>query len=331
MLRRNPVPQSSPRSKSTSAEEIDGVRITHPDRVVFQDAGITKRDLAEYCVGVAKWMLPQLVRRPLTLVRCPEGTAKPCFYQKQPPQGLPDSVKRMPIRFKEGDSVGVYVEDLAGLLALIQFGVLEVHVWQASIDNIERPDRIVFDLDPGPNVEWPRVVDAALLLRDSLKELSLVSFVKTTGGKGLHIVVPIESERPWSEVKEFSKAMSQALVTADPSRYTLSMSKAARPGKIFIDYLRNERGATAVVAYSPRARAGAPVSFPLDWKELRKTRTANAVTVSNALARLKKRTRDPWKDLIKVRQTISDAAMKAVSAIGSDSLRSKRPRSASKK
>jgi bifunctional non-homologous end joining protein LigD len=331
MLRRNPVPPSSSRSKSASAEEIDGVRITHPDRVVFQDAGITKRDLAEYCVGVAKWMLPHLVRRPLTLVRCPEGTAKPCFYQKQPPQGLPDSVKRIPIRFKEGNSVGVYVEDLAGLLALIQFGVLEVHVWQASIDDIERPDRIVFDLDPGPNVEWPRVADAALLLRDSLKELSLVSFVKTTGGKGLHIVVPIEPERPWSEVKEFSKAMSQALVTADPSRYTLSMSKAARPGKIFIDYLRNERGATAVVAYSPRARAGAPVSFPLDWKELNKTRAGNAVTVSNALARLKKRTRDPWKDLTKVRQTISDPAMQAVLDIQPRTLGTSRRRKAAKK
>jgi bifunctional non-homologous end joining protein LigD len=314
MLRRNPDSQSSPRSKS-AAEEIDGVRITHPDRVVFQDAGITKRDLAEYCVGVAKWMLPHLVRRPLTLVRCPEGTAKPCFYQKQPPQGLPESVKRMPIRFKEGPSVGVYVDDLSGLLALIQFGVLEVHVWQASIDDIERPDRIVFDLDPGPKVEWRQVVDTAILLRDSLNELSLASFVKTTGGKGLHVVVPIEPKRRWSEVKEFSKAMAQALVTAEPSRYTLSMSKAARPGKIFVDYLRNERGATAVVAYSPRARAGAPVSFPLDWKELRKTRAANAVTVSNALARLKKRSRDPWSDLPKTHQRITDAALRAVLSI----------------
>jgi bifunctional non-homologous end joining protein LigD len=310
----------------SAAEEVHGVRVTHPDRVVFQDAGITKRDLAEYFAAVADWMLPHVVRRPLTLVRCPEGTARPCFYQKQPPQGLPPSVKRMPIRFKEGPSVGVYVEDLQGLLALVQFGVLEVHAWQASVDDIERPDRIVFDLDPGPDVEWSRVVEAALLLRDSLKELSLISFVKTTGGKGLHIVVPIEPERSWAEAKEFSKAMAQALVTSEPSRYTLTMSKAARPGKIFIDYLRNERGATAVVAYSPRARPGAPVSLPLDWNQLRKTRAANAATVDNVLQKLKKRARDPWKSLSCVRQTLSESAFQAILSVQtSNSNRGQRP------
>jgi len=315
MPRPTAVPKSSPRSKSSAAEELYGVRFTHPDRVVFQDAGITKRDLADYCAAVADWMLPQVVHRPLTLVRCPEGMGKPCFYQKQPPQGLPQSVKRMPIRFKEGPSVGVYVEDLKGLLALIQFGVLEIHAWQASVDQIERPDRIVFDLDPGANVAWSRVVDGALLLRDSLKELSLDSFVKTTGGKGLHVVVPLEPKRPWSEIKEFSKAMAQALVVAEPTRYTLSMSKAARPGKIFIDYLRNERGATAVVAYSPRARPGAPISLPIDWKELRKMHAANTATVGNVLPQLKKRTRDPWKDLSKIRQTLTDGALRAVLSV----------------
>lgn len=313
--------KSAPRSTSSGAEELYGVRVTHPDRVVFQDAEITKRDLADYCGAVADWMLPHLVHRPLSLVRCPEGMGKPCFYQKQPPLGLPETVKRVPIRFKEGPSVGVYVEDLQGVVALIQFGVLEIHAWQARVDDIERPDRIVFDLDPGPDVPWSRVVEGALLLRDSLKELSLVSFVKTTGGKGLHVVVPIEARRPWSEIKEFSKAMAQALVVAEPNNYTLSMSKAVRPGKIFVDYLRNERGATAVVAYSPRARAGAPISLPLDWRDLKKVDAANTATVGNVLPKLKKRARDPWKDLKKVRQSISDRALRAVLSIDPAAIR----------
>jgi bifunctional non-homologous end joining protein LigD len=274
-------------------------------------------------------MLPHLVRRPLSLVRCPGGMGKPCFYQKQPPQGLPASVKRIPIRFKEEQTVGVYIEDLEGLLALIQFGVLEIHAWQSSVEQIERPDRIVFDLDPGPNVAWSRVVDAALLLRGSLKELGLTSFVKTTGGKGLHIVLPIEPKRPWSEIKEFTKTMAEALVVADPGGYTVSMSKAARPGKIFVDYLRNERGATAVAAYSPRARDGAPVSFPLDWRELRKTQAGNQATVRDVPAKLKKRKSDPWAELLKVRQSISDDALRAISSIRPDSVHVTRRRTKS--
>lgn len=302
------------------------MRLTHPDRVVYPDVGITKRDLAEYCASVADWMLPHLVHRPLSLVRCPAGMGKPCFYQKQPPQGLPASVKRIRIRFKDEDTIGVYIEDLEGLLALIQFGVLEIHAWQSSVDQIERPNRIVFDLDPGPNVAWSRVVDAALMLCGSLKELGLTSFVKTTGGKGLHIVLPIEARRPWSDIKEFAKWMAEAIVVADPGNYTLSMSKAARPGKIFIDYLRNERGATAVTAYSPRARAGAPVSFPLDWRELRKTQAGNFATVLDVPTRLKKRKKDPWADLLHVRQTISDEALRALSSIRPGSVSGTRPR-----
>ncbi len=289
MLRPSPIPKSSPRSKSSAAEELYGVRFTHPDRVVFQDAGITKRDLADYCAAVADWMLPHLVHRPLTLVRCPEGTGKPCFYQKQPPQGLP--------RKREADADSLQggllrrrlrrrLERAAGADPVRRAGNSRLAGERRTISSGPTGSCSISTL--GPTSHGPRVVDAALLLRDSLKELSLVSFVKTTGGKGLHIVVPIEPQRPWSEVKEFSKAMAQALVVADPSRYTLSMSKAARPGKIFIDYLRNERGATAVVAYSPRARAGAPVSLPLDWKELRKTRAGNAATVDNVLAAIKK-------------------------------------------
>ena len=164
MLRRSPKPESTLKSKASRPGELYGIRFTHPDRVIYADVGITKRDLAEYCAAVAGWMLPHLARRPLTLVRCPAGMGKPCFYQKQPPQGLPACVQRLPIRFKDEETEGVYIEDLSGLIALIQFGVLEIHAWQSSVKNIERPDQIVFDLDPGPNVPWSRVVDAALLL-----------------------------------------------------------------------------------------------------------------------------------------------------------------------
>jgi bifunctional non-homologous end joining protein LigD len=304
MLRRNPVPQSSPRSKSASAEEIDGVRITHPDRVVFQDAGITKRDLAEYCVGVAKWMLPHLVHRPLTLVRCPEGTAKPCFYQKQPPQGLPDTVKRMPIRFKEGTSVGVYVEDLAGLLALIQFGVLEVHVWQASIDDIERPDRIVFDLDPGEGVAYSQVVDAALLLRERLEALKLVSFCRTTGGHGLHIVTPLSGPTTWAQARAFSKGMAEDLSHEAPQRFVATVSKEARRGRILIDWLRNGLGATAVASYSPRAREGATVAAPLAWTEVTPALDPRAFTVRTMPTRLSGRGADAWAGYEDVKQAV---------------------------
>jgi bifunctional non-homologous end joining protein LigD len=329
MLRRSPKPKPAPKSKASGPGELYGIRFTHPDRVIYDDVGITKRDLAEYCAAVADWMLPHLVRRPLTLVRCPAGMGKPCFYQKQPPQGLPACVKRLPIRFKEEQTVGVYVEDLSGVIALIQFGVLEIHAWQSSVKNIERPDQIIFDLDPGPEVAWTQVVDAALLLRGSLKELGLTSFLKTTGGKGLHIVVPLEPKRPWSEVKEFTRSMAEALVVADPSKYTVSMSKAARPGKIFVDYLRNERGATAVVAYSPRARPGAPVSLPLEWKELKKTQVGNSVTLLDVPARLKKRKTDPWADLLSIRQSISNEALRAVSNIRAETIHKTRRRTKS--
>jgi bifunctional non-homologous end joining protein LigD len=300
-----------------SSGVLSGVRLTHPDRVVYPDVGLTKRDVAEYYAAVAKWLLPHVADRTLSLVRCPAGIAGQCFYQKQPPQGLPASVKQMKIDFKGTPSVGVYIEDVAGLLALVQFGVLEIHAWQSHVDNLERPDRVIFDLDPGPNVEWSRVIETALLVREFLKHLKLTSFVKTTGGKGLHIVAPIAPERSWDELKEFCHGIANVITVADPAHFAATMSKAARPGKIYLDYLRNERGATAVAPYSTRARAGAPVSMPLSWTELRRVKSGSAFTVENALAHLKKRKRDPWEGYGRLKQRISDAAIRSIASLQS--------------
>jgi bifunctional non-homologous end joining protein LigD len=311
------APKSRTTKKKTTVDPLQGVRLTHPDRVVYPDAGITKREVAEYFAAVAPWMLPHVAGRPLSLVRCPEGMSGTCFYQKQPPQGLPSCVKQIKIQIKDALTVNVYIEDVAGLLALVQFGVLEIHVWQSRADDVERPDRLVFDLDPGPNVEWSQVIDTAFLVRDFLQHLGLTSFVKTTGGKGLHIVAPIARSRSWDEVKEFCHGVATLITGSDPNHFAATMSKAARPGKIYIDYLRNERGSTAVAPYSSRARDGAPVSMPLSWTELRRVKSGVAFTVANALAHIKKRKTDPWGGYGRLKQRITDAARKSIANLQS--------------
>ncbi|HET6327935.1 MAG TPA: non-homologous end-joining DNA ligase [Planctomycetaceae bacterium] len=317
-VKRRTTAKKTPAKKTKSSVDLlQGVRLTHPDRVVYPDVGITKRDVAEYFVAVAPWMLPHVAGRPLSLVRCPAGMAGTCFYQKQPPQGLPPSVQLIKIQIKDTLTVNTYIEDVDGLLALVQFGVLEIHAWQSQADDIERPDRLVFDLDPGPDVEWTRVIDAALLVRDFLKHLGLTSFVKTTGGKGLHVVAPIARNRSWDEVKDFCHGIATVITGADPNHFAATMSKAARPGKIYIDYLRNERGSTAIAPYSTRARDGAPVSMPLTWTELRDVKSGAAFTVANATAYLKKRKRDPWESYGRLKQRITEAAVKSIAKLRS--------------
>lgn len=299
-----------PARKKSSESQLPDVRLTNPKRVVYPELGITKLDVALYYVQVAKWMLPHVTDRPLTLVRCPEGMSGQCFYQKHPPEGMSKAVERIPIR--EKDEVDTYgaIHDLEGLLALVQFGALEIHAWGSRIDDIERPDRLVFDLDPDPTVPWKHVVAAALSLRDTLKTLGLTSFVKTTGGKGLHIVVPIQRKLAWPEVKEFCRRVVEMIAREAPDQYVTNMSKAKRVGKIFLDYLRNDRGATAVVAYSTRAKPVATVSVPLDWKELDKLKSPASFTVKNLPQRLAKLRRDPWAEIGKVRQSITQSAVK---------------------
>jgi bifunctional non-homologous end joining protein LigD len=281
-----------------------GVRLTSPDKVLYPEDGITKLELADYYRSVADWMLPHVVGRPLVLVRCPEGHHKECFYQKHPAVGTPETLRQIPVEESGKTEKYVVVDDAAGLISLAQIGALELHAWGSRADRLERPDRLVFDLDPDAAVPWPRVVQSARQVRQFLQELGLESFLKTTGGKGLHLVVPIDRRHDWEAAKAFCKRVAELIVLADRAHYTANMSKAARGGKIFVDYLRNARGSTAVTAYSTRARPHAPISTPLAWEELSPRVHSDAYTVRNLARRLEALRRDPWEEIDSMRQSL---------------------------
>jgi bifunctional non-homologous end joining protein LigD len=286
--------------------EVAGVRITHPDRVLFPDLGLTKLDLARHYQAVGGRLLPHLRDRPLSLVRCPSGRGGQCFYQKHLGKEFPKTIRRVRIQEKEGGS-GAYgvANSLAAVVALVQMGVMEIHTWGSRRDRLERPDRMIFDLDPDEGLPWARVIEAARELRDRLGELGLRSFLKTTGGKGLHVVVPLLRRNGWEEVHDFSAAVAEDFVRRRPDRYVATASKEKREGRLFIDYLRNTRGATAVAPYSTRAKPGAPVSTPIAWDELTPDLHSDHFTVANLPARLAALDRDPWDGLAAVRQSIT--------------------------
>ena len=312
--------KSAQASGSKPSGERFAFRLTHPDRTVFAEQGITKRDLANYYVAVADWILPHVVGRPLSLVRCPGGAGGDCFFQKHPLPGMPVSVDRIEIQEKSGSATYVMVHNLEGLIALVQFGTLEIHAWGSTEEDVEHPDRMVIDLDPDPAVPWKEVINAAKSVSDRLADFRLKSFVKTTGGKGLHVVVPLARRRTWPEVKQFAKALADQMVADEPNRFIATMSKAARRGKIFVDYLRNERGATSVVAYSTRARSGTPVSVPLSWEELGKLRSPQQFTIQNVPDRLAKLRHNPWDGISKLRQVLELKPRRGATA-GSASVR----------
>ena len=292
--------------KAAAKEASTGpVKLTHPNRVYWKDAGVTKQQLADYYTAVWDRIAPHLVNRPLALLRCPEGIEGQCFFQKHAAAGLiSDRIKRH--KDGQGEEL-IYVEDLDGLLTLVQAGVLEIHVWGSTIDDVEHCNRIVFDLDPGDDVKWADVNKAARDLRERLAAVKLKSFVKTTGGKGLHVVVPTNGT-PWDETKDFAHAMVLAMTADEPERYVSKMTKSIRKGKIFLDYLRNGRGATAIVAYSTRARPGAAVSVPVDWDELGPKLAPNKFTVLNLARRLGALKNDPWAELGKMKQSLPKLA-----------------------
>jgi bifunctional non-homologous end joining protein LigD len=281
---------------------IAGVRLTSPEKVLYPEQGITKRELAEYHLAVAGRMLTHLAKRPVTMVRCPTGRQKTCFYQRHAGSGVPEEISQVSI---EGfDEPYLYIEDEAGLVALVQMGVLEVHPWNARIDRPDRPDRIVFDLDPGEGLGFADVVEAAHEVRAALDQVGLGSFAKTTGGKGIHVVVPIERTAGWDEAKGFAKALAAALAEAQPTRYLTRISKAERVGKIFIDYLRNDPTSTAVAPYSTRARPGAPVAMPLTWEELDVSLDPGRFNLRTVPKLIEKQTLDPWATIGDVRQRL---------------------------
>jgi bifunctional non-homologous end joining protein LigD len=290
--------------------EVAGVRLTHPDRVLWEEQGLTKQGLAEFYVGIADWLLPHIVGRPLALVRCPSGQEKGCFFQKHSWAGLDEHVEREMVRDEDGEEEVLAVRDIQGVVALVQAGVLEIHPWGATLSDIERPDRIIFDFDPSEDVPWEHVLDGARELRERLRAAGLESFPKTTGGKGLHVVVPLTPAAGWDEVKAFARGLAEAMEADQPRRYLAKATKSARKGRIFIDYLRNGRGVKAVAAYSTRARAGAPVSTPLAWDELSPALKSNRFTVSNLPARLGAMKEDPWEPFWTVRQTLPGARVR---------------------
>ena len=277
------------------------VRFTHPDRVYWVEVGVTKQNLADYYAAVWDWMAPHVIGRPLALVRCPDGTKGECFFQKHASAGLTERNLRI-VTDRNGQQV-LAVENLDGLLSLVQAGVLEVHVRGSRIDSLDLCDRIVFDLDPGEGVEWQQTVQAAREVRERLASLKLESFVKLSGGKGLHVVAPIEGAG-WDETKSFVQAFAFAMAADDPDRYVAKMTKSIRGGKIFVDYMRNSLEQTSVAAYSTRARSGAPVSVPVSWQELARTTGADQYTLLNLMPRLRGRKQDPWKDMGRVRQRL---------------------------
>jgi len=292
------------RDDDHKAVTIEGVRISHPDRVLYPGEKVTKKTLVEYYVAVADHILPHVAGRPMSLVRCPEGAGGECFFQKHASPGFPDALRQVQIRDKSGKQPYLYIEDAAGLAAAVQMGVLELHIWGSHVDTLDQPDRIVFDFDPDEELQFGMVKDAAIEMRERLAAIGLVSFAMASGGKGLHVVVPLKPKHGWDDVKGFAEARARTLAAESPDRYLAVMSKAKRKGRIFIDYLRNGRGATAIAPFSTRARKGAPVAWPIAWKALSTLDNAHPVSVPDAVATLKKQRTDPWKGYFDVDQVL---------------------------
>lgn len=289
-------------AKTTSSD--DAVPISHPERVVFAKKKIRKGDVADYYRQMARWILPGIVGRPLSLLRCPDGAGKACFFQKHHGPGLGDAVHAVPLQQKSGREDYVYIDDVRGLLQLLQMNTLELHPWGATVADPEHPDRLVFDLDPGEGVGWNEVKAGARDVRDRLQEIGLRSFVRLSGGKGVHVVVPLQPAADWEQAKAFCEAFAQAMAQQAPERYVATMSKAKRGGVIFIDWLRNTRGATSVCSWSLRARESAGVAVPLRWEELARIKAADAFPLDKALARAKRLKADPWQGIDAVKQTL---------------------------
>jgi bifunctional non-homologous end joining protein LigD len=282
--------------------DIAGVPITSPERLLFPDAGITKLDMLRYYEAIGDWMLPHLRDRPLTLKQCAPDVDH-CRYLRHSGERAPRQVRV--VNIQEQTKIGDYmiIDDLPGLIALAQRNIIEFHTWNSTATRVERPDRVVFDLDPGPAVGWKDTVAAARVVRRALDGIGLESWIKTTGGKGLHIVVPITPVHDWSECLAFARTVAAEIVGHDPDRFTLKFSKQGRSSQILIDYLRNNRTNTSVAAYSARARATAAVSLPIDWEELSARVKPERWTI-RTVAKLLKTRKDPWRGYFRARQKL---------------------------
>lgn len=312
--KKSPRPRAAAKADEENRPEVLGIGISHPDRTIYPDKDITKLEVASYYEAVAEVMLPHVEERPLALVRCPDGVGPACFFQKHAGAGLPEAIREERIGRAKDDTV-LLINSAEGLVSLVQRGVLEIHCWGSRFKKIEQPDMVVFDFDPDPAVKWPRVVKAAVDMRAFLKDLGFASFVKTTGGKGLHVIVPLKPLLEWDAVKEFTRTVADKFAATDPDMYLINMSKKKREGKIFVDYLRNGRGATAVAPYSTRARPGALIATPLSWTELQDGAKPQDFTMDAVITRVTKRFKDPWKDMLSTKQGITEKVIKTLMAL----------------
>lgn len=301
---RTAKPGKGERAAKQATGQADAVDISSRDRIVFPGAGITKGEVADYYAAVADRILPGLAERPLSLLRCPGGIAAQCFFQKHHADALGAHVRAIELAQKSGREAYLYIRDAEGLLELVQMNVLEFHPWGARVDKPERPDTLVFDLDPGPGMAWKQVVAGARDVRARLQDAGLDSFVRLSGGKGVHVVVPIRRGPSWDDAKDFASAFAEAMAAHKPLAYVATMSKAKREGRIFIDWLRNGRGATSVCSWSLRARDGAPVAMPIGWDELGRVGKPNAFDLRKALQRAKRLKRDPWQGYAELKQSL---------------------------
>jgi bifunctional non-homologous end joining protein LigD len=309
---RRATTRRSERTVKSEPDAVLGIAITHADRVMYPNPRLTKLDVARYYGSVARAMLPHVAGRPLTLVRCGDGVTGDCIFMKHSKLWAPPQLKR--VRIQEKTKLGEYlvIESADAIVALAQMDILEIHTWNTRDDKVELPDRVVIDLDPGTHVSWSAVVDAGRLVRNLLHTLNLESWVKTTGGRGLHVVVPLTRKRPWDECLAFARSLGEALVRHDPKLFTIRFGKRGRARQILIDYLRNNRTNTSIAAFSTRARNGAPVSVPIDWDELDASLDPASFTIGTVPDRIAARQRDPWAGYFRRRQTLTAAITTAL-------------------
>ena len=286
---------------------VAGIAISNPDKPYFPESSLAKIDVARYYEAIAPRLLPFIAKRPLSLVRCPDGWNGQCFYQKNADKSVNAAVDRIAVPESDGTATYMGASSAEALVALVQWGVIEMHPWGSRKPKLGRPDQLIFDFDPDDAVPWSELVTAVNLLRTLLDELGLIGFLKTTGGKGLHVVLPIRATIDWDDAKAFTKDVAELMVRTFGDRFTATVSKARRKGKIFIDYLRNAQGATAIAPFAVRARAGAPVAMPIGWDDLDEDVRFDHFNVTNAAAFLAKRRRDPWRDYFEVSQSITKA------------------------
>jgi bifunctional non-homologous end joining protein LigD len=302
-LRGKPARRLSAPRESARGARIEVGDLSNADRVLFDRPKITKGELAEIYHGLAPWILPHVSGRPLSLIRCPDGLSGKCFFQKHFHGKIPSSIQQHRRRGKGGDFLSI--DSAVGLVALVQYGTIELHAQNSRLPAVNRPDQIVMDFDPGPGVTWKATVQAAFAMKEMLECLGLRSFAKVTGGKGIHVHVPFAARYDWDAVRIFAETLARELSARNPGCYTAKLSKRMRRGKIFVDYLRNGEGNTAVVPYTVRAREGAPVALPVDWEELGALKGGHAFSIVSARRRLRERKRDPWADYFTIQQRIS--------------------------